>query len=183
LRLSIFVVLMFLLATSAAVLLSRHLQSRKPKPDGMMSVAADGNVTISRNIFVPEIKEPEWAATLRAKAAKRELDWHVFCNSSYTDDKDIAYIASARPPSMPRGASYVEDGAVDYWLTSGRTQELAARKLTKALDYPPNIHAPHKPKPAPDSKGKGKVCVPDISGGKRYPEKFVRDGDCEDCGK
>ena len=87
---------------------------------------------------------------LRTEASKRHLNWKIYCVPGAWK----SYQGDARPESEPEGATYIEDGAKDFWIGTGDTPEDAALDLAKEIvTHPANFSPGHKPNFDSDANG------------------------------
>jgi len=108
--------------------------------------------------------EPAWAAKLRAEAAKRHLNFRVYC---FGDD---FYGVAWQYGLDETSAQIKEKGGLGKWISKGETQQAAGDELRIAIqrrsgsDWFPS-ESEHK-EPSPSHH---RICPPEISGGESQP--------------
>lgn len=134
---------------------------------------------------VSEPKSGVWASPVAARtepireltqvAKQRKLYWHIHCWYWNGEGSDYSFGAEAyEHPGEDR--AYIEDGGKPHWLSSGRTQEIAAAKLLDDLSKPPNFSPDHKREIR--EANRKRQCPEEISGS---PDG-IKKSKCKSCG-
>ena len=93
---------------------------------------------------MPELTDEQKIDLLRNEAQKRGLKWKVTsCYWNWNKPDQTQFLGQAVQQNAPF-SSYIEDGAVPYWLVSGKTQGDAAYQLYLSIQGNPNWEPRHK---------------------------------------
>lgn len=162
------IILLFVGSVSFLVWLGCRSDAPKPTPAIHATSTSPSSPNIINDTGSIEIHddapaEPDYVKKLRAVTEKRKMSFRAYCYEG-SERPDTDNYAIAWPSSGKEGEGYIEDGGVPTWIKSGRTQEIAVRRLIISLEGPPTWTPEHRPSAEEKSKRK-RECSPEIQGG------------------
>lgn len=95
----------------------------------------------------PKISPEKKVELLRNRAKVMGLRWKIYCVPNRDTNKTDHYQGHAVPKSQPEGATYIEEGAQDFWIGTGLTPEDAAYDLYQQLQHAADFHPGHRADP------------------------------------
>lgn len=114
-------------------------------------VGVPTSATTNRIVKEKDLTDQDKISLMQFEAKKRGLQWYVICVPKLAEEGSGLeyYLAVVEPLGVPRGATYYEDGARDWWPGRGQTPADALYDAYQVLNDPPPQHVDHRPQPAP----------------------------------